>query len=282
MTGHAHPATAAPAAAIPPVRFARETGAVARRVVRRSLAVPAYIIGGLAMPVVFTLLFGYVFGSAIPVPGGDYIAYLMPGILVQSRVFGLGGTAAGVAEDSGGGLMDRYRSLPMSRTAILAGRTIGDQIAMIPGMAAMIACALLAGWRVSGGPLEVLAGFGLLLLLGYALSWAGVYLGLVARDAQATQFFVMLVTFPLTFVANTFVPTQGMPGWLRTAAEWNPLSAVTTACRLFWGNPAPLAPDAPWPLQNPVAASLAWIAVVLLIFVPLSARRLSGRLYVRG
>ncbi len=236
--------------------------------------IPEKLLDVTVQPIIFVLLFAYVFGSAIKVPGGgSYNQYLMPGIFVQSIVFGAMSTAVAVTELMGKGLIDRFRSLPMARSAVLTGQTVSDLIERTLGLVVMVACGLVVGWRAQDGVPHTLEAFGLLLLLGFAMIWVGVLVGLVVRTAETAQVVGFTVMFPLTFVANTFVPTQGMPTWLRTVAEWNPVSATVAACRQLFGGPGSLATSTVWPLQHPIAASLAWSLLILIICAPLAVRR---------
>jgi len=239
--------------------------------------VPENLLRVTAQPLMFVLLFAYVFGSAIGVPGGgSYREYLMAGIFAQTMVFTASGSAVGVATSMANGLIDRFRSLPMARTAVLAGGTVAYFVTSILGLAVMVAAGWLVGWRVHEGLAQTLLAFGLLLLLGFAMSWFGTLLGLVVQAPETAQTLVFITIFPITFVANTFVPTQGMPTWLQTIADWNPISATVAACRQLFGNPGAPLSNAAWPLQHAVATSLGWSALLLLIFAPLSMWRYLG------
>jgi ABC transporter DrrB family efflux protein len=245
---------------------------VARRNLSHLLRVPEKLLGFTLMPIVFVLLFGYVFGSAISVPGGNYRAYLMPGIFTMTLAGTLAGTAVGVAEDMAKGVIDRFRTLPMARSAVLLGGTLASLVESALGLVVLALCGLVAGWRTHHDVAHTLAAFGLLLLLGFAMNWVGTFLGLIVRSAASADAVAMLFFFPLSFIGNTFVPTQGMLPWLRTFADWNPLSATVAACRSLFGNPGATHATA-WPLQHPVVASLGWSVLLLLVFIPLSVRR---------
>ncbi|WP_214413347.1 ABC transporter permease [Sphaerisporangium fuscum] len=246
---------------------------IARRDLTHLRNRPGYLVGIAAAPLTFVLLFGYVFGSAIQVPGGQYRAYLMPGIFAMITAFGAVGTMVVVSTEMSKGVTDRFRSLPMSRSAVLLGRSIGDLLTAVPSTLLMIACGHVVGWRIENGPLEAAAAFGLLFLLRFALTWVGSYAALLAGDPETADQLSRAVVFPLTMIGNTFVPTQGMPGWLRTAADWNPISAVTTACRELFGNPGLPGAQAPWPLQHSVAVTLGWSIALITVFLPLAVRR---------
>jgi ABC-2 type transport system permease protein len=233
---------------------------------------PGLVILMVAAPIVLTLLFGYVFGSAIQLPGGgDYREYLVPGLFAMVAANGVIGAASVVATDAGRGVMDRFRSLPASRLAVPFGHAGADSLGGAIGFAGMALCGLAVGWRIRGGVLDAVAGFALLLLFRYAVSWVGVLLGLSVRNEEAAGQLSMLV-MPIGMLANTFVPTDGMPAWLRVVADWNPVSAVAAASRDLFGNPTGTAHGA-WPMEHPVLATLGWSALLLAVFVPLSVRR---------
>src|SRR5579859_2661201 len=176
------------------------------------------------------------------------------------------------APDMSTGLIDRFRSLPMSRAAVLAGRTLADLLTQAIGALVVAGVGLAIGWRVHTGPADALAAFGLALLFGYAFSWAGACLGMVLRSPESAQQLGFILFLPLTFISNAFVPTQGMPGWLRAVADWNPFSALAAASRHLFGNPNPAATVHAWPMQHPELAVLAWSAALLLVFAPLAVR----------
>ncbi|MFJ9953599.1 ABC transporter permease [Kitasatospora sp. NPDC091207] len=233
---------------------------------------PGELITALIFPAVMVLLFGYVFGSAIQVPGGgDYRAYLMPGLFAMVTASSVVAVIGRVATDVSRGLMSRFRSMPMSRVAVAFGHTASDIIGGLLGMAIMAGAGLLVGWRAENGLLSALGGFGLLVLMRYALSWAGCYSGLKVANEQVAQQLSLLV-LPVTMLSNAFVPTDGMPAWLRFIAEWNPLSALTAACRQLFGNPGTVTGSQAWPLEHAVAATVLWSVGLLVVFVPLSIR----------
>ncbi len=247
---------------------------VTKRNLIKIIRVPEVLVWVLISPIMFVLLFGYVFGSAIDAGGVSYREFLMGGIFVQTVVFGATFTGAGMAEDMQKGIIDRFRSLPMSRSAVLFGRTASDIVYNVLSIVIMAGTGLLIGWRVRTSILEALAGFALLLLFSYAFSWVMGYIGLLVPSPEVVNNASFMVIMPLTFVANTFVPLESLPGVLRTFAEWNPVSAVAQAVRELFGNlPADyVAPDV-WSLQNPVLYTLIWVAIILAIFVPLAVRQ---------
>ncbi|MFJ2741694.1 ABC transporter permease [Streptomyces sp. NPDC087440] len=227
-----------------------------------------------AAPIGFALLFAFVFGSAIDIPGTNYREFLIVGILAQTMLSTATNTGVGIAADMKLGLIDRFRSLPMSPSAVLVGRTTSDVAMNLLVIAVMSVTGLLIGWRIRSSFLEALAGFGLLLLFAYAISWITAAIGLGAKSPEALSNSMFMFMMPMTFISNAFVPTEGLPTVLRVIAEWSPVSALVGGCRELFGNVPPgMAPSGPWPVENPVVASLAWIAVILLIFIPLSVRR---------
>jgi ABC-2 type transport system permease protein len=245
-----------------------------RRSVAQMVRLPQKLIGVTIMPVIFVVLFAYVFGSAIRLPGGgNYRDFLMPGVFTQSLAFAAGGTAVGVADDMAKGMVDRFRALPMARSAFLFGRTTGDLILRAAGLAVMVICGLAADWRPHDGAVRTIAALSLMLLFGYAMNWVSTFVGLLTRDPETAESIGMALLFPLTFIANTFVPSQGMPPVLRAIAEWNPVSATTAAARQLFGNVNAIPASAALPLRHPVAASLGWSVLLLAMFVPLAIRR---------
>jgi ABC transporter DrrB family efflux protein len=231
---------------------------------------PEMLLDVTVQSVMFVLLFAYVFGGAIAVAGSNYREFLLPGIMVQTMVFSSAIVAMGLTNDLQKGFVDRFKSLPVPRPAVLVGRSISSLIHSSIGIAVMALTGLLIGWRIRDGFVDGVLGFLLLLLFGFALIWLGIWVGSLMRTVEAVQGFMFTVMFPLTFVANTFAPTESMPTWLRTIAEWNPVSAVTQACRDLWGNGLPAGPDAAWPLQHAIPASIGWSIVLTAIFAPLA------------
>lgn len=247
---------------------------VARRNVIKIRRVPTILVAALVQPLMMIVIFGYVFGGAIDIPGDSYREFLIGGVFAVTLTFGSAFTAVGLADDMQKGVMDRFRSLPMSRSAVVVGRTASDLVLTTISLAVMGIAGLAVGWSVSNGIEGALAGFGLLLLYAYALSWVMAYVGQLVRSVETVNNASLVVLFPLTFAANTLVPSETMPRWLRTIAEWNPVSAVTQAARELFGNiPAGTPEPSAWSLQNPIAYTLACVAVILAVFVPLAVRR---------
>ena len=231
---------------------------------------PEMLLDVTVQSVMFVLLFAYVFGGAIAVRGADYKEFLLPGIMVQTMVFSSAIVAMGLTNDLQKGIVDRFKSLPIPRSSVLVGRSISSLIHSSIGVAVMGVTGLLIGWRIRNGVVDGVLAFLLLLLFGFALIWLGIWVGSLMRTVEAVQGFMFTVMFPLTFVANTFAPPESMPSWLRLIAEWNPVSALAQACRELWGNGLPAAPDAAWPLQHPVAVSIAWSVLLTAVFAPLA------------
>ena len=255
-------------------KAARDGIVVAKRNLIKIKRVPDLLVFSTLSPIMFVLLFAYVFGSAINTPGVPYREFLMAGIFAQTMLFGATITGSGLADDIQKGIIDRFRSLPMARSAVLVGRTTSDLVNNVIVIAVMSVTGLIVGWRIHSSFLEAVTGFALLLLLAYAFSWVMAVIGLMVRSPEVFNNASFIAVFPLTFIANTFVPSDTLPGPLKVIAEWNPISAVTQAARELFGNtnPAFPPPDA-WPLQRPVFTTLAWTVLLLVIFVPLSVSR---------
>ncbi|AXK37352.1 ABC transporter permease [Streptomyces armeniacus] len=252
---------------------------IAKRNLIRMLRIPEVVIFGLIQPIMFVVLFSYVFGGSINLPGagidaGAYREFLMGGIFAQTVTFATAGAGAGIAEDMHKGLVDRFRSLPMARGAVLTGRTLADMVQTALTLVVLALVAVLVGWRTHENLLKVLAGFALLLLLGYAFTWIGALIGLSVRSPEAATSGGLVWLFPLTFISNAFVPSQNMPSLLQHVAEWNPFSATVQASRELFGNipPGYPTPDA-WPMQHPVLASLLWSVVIIALFRTLAVRK---------
>jgi ABC-2 type transport system permease protein len=234
---------------------------------------PGELVGAVLFPAIMIVLFGYVFGSAIKVPGGgNYREYLMPGLFAMTSLTSLMSTMMAVATDASKGVMDRFRSMPMARSAVPFGQAGADIIVGVVGMVILVGCGYAVGWRIHHGVLSALAAFGLLILLRYALSWAGVLFGLLVKNEETADQMLPLI-FPLSMLSNSFVPTAGMPAWLRTISDWNPVSAAVAACRGLFGNPGVPTGHVALPLRHPVASTLLWSVALLVIFVPLAVRR---------
>jgi len=258
----------------PVLRSIGDTLVVAQRNLTRLLRVPDSLVFGILQSVMFVLLFTYVFGGAIEIPGGSYVEFLMGGIFVQTVAFSSATTTIAMAEDLQRGIIDRFRSLPMARSAVLAGRTVSDLAFSAITVAAMALTGLLVGWRTHTSVWEVTAGFALLFLFSYAFLWIGAVIGMAARSPEVAQTAGLIWLFPLTFLSNAFVPTETMPDWLQPIAEWNPISSVALAVRTLFGNlPDGYVAGDSFPMQHPIVMSLIWCAVLLAIFIPLGISR---------
>jgi ABC transporter DrrB family efflux protein len=236
--------------------------------------IPDLLIFSTIQPIMFVLLFAYVFGGAITVQGVNYKEYLMAGIFTQTVAFGSSLTAIGLADDLTKGIVDRFRSLPMSRAAVLIGRTTSDLLNNLLVVVVMGLCGLLVGWRIHTGPLGALAGFGMLFFFGYAMSWIAAVIGLVARSVEVAQSAGFIWLFPMTFMSNAFIPTNTLPGWLQPVADWNPISSIVLSLRDLWGNaPQGLARGHGFPAQHPVLLALLWSTAIVAVFVPMAIAR---------
>lgn len=243
------------------------------RYLKRIPRIPELAVFAVLQSIMFVLLFAFVFGGAIPLPGGgDYKEFLMPGIFAQTIVFASATTAIGMADDLGKGIIDRFRSLPMARSAVLTGRTVSDVVYNAAILVVLMLSGLAVGWTVRTGVPELMAGIGLLLLFTFAMAWIGVWLGLSVPSVEVAQQVAFTVLFPITFVSNVFVPPQALPSWLQPVAEWNPTSTLTAALRELWGNPNPFASDG-LPAREPVLVTIAWVVVIVAVFGPLGVRR---------
>ena len=243
---------------------------------RRNLAhvrqIPEKLIDVTVQPLMFVLLFAYVFGGVIHVPHGSYREYLIGGVLVQTITFGIIGPASSIATDLREGIVDRFRSLPIARASFLVGHVLAQFAAAMLGALVMVVSGLIVGWRIHTDLPHALAGFGLILLFALAMLWLGLLLGVSVRSPDAVTGIAFIVLFPLTFVSNAFVPTAGLPNVLRDLAEWNPISAVAAAVRTLFGNPTALPAHGAWPLEHPVVAAVAWTVAILAVAAPAAAR----------
>ena len=243
---------------------------LAKRSILQTVRIPSLIVFVAIQPIMFVLLFRYVFGGAIRVPGGQYVNYLMPGIFVQTVAFGSITTGIGLAEDMQKGLIDRFRSLPMSSSAVLTGRTIADLARNLFTVIIMLAVGFLVGFRIQGSILSFLGGMLLLMGFSFAFSWIAAVIGISVGSVEAAQSGGFIWLFPLTFASSVFVPVSTMPVWLQGFAEHNPVSLIAQSLRgLFKVDPSLTAADT----QAAVIQSMVWIAAILLVFVPLSIAR---------
>lgn len=272
---------AEPRAAFGVARRIRDVIVLAGRNVVHIIKEPMQLSDVTIQPVLFTLLFVYVFGSGVVLPGGgSYTDFAIAGLLALNLTTMTMGTAVGLSTDLGSGVIDRFRTLPMWRPAVLVGRSITDVLTAAICAAFVVVTGLIIGWRPDASLASVLAGLGLFLLFSYGLSWASACLGMVSKGPESAQSMGLVILFPLAIVSNALVPTANMPTVLRTIADWNPVSAVTAAGRELFGNPNPSASIDAWPMQHPVLASLLWSVALVAIFAPLASvlyrRRTTG------
>jgi ABC-2 type transport system permease protein/oleandomycin transport system permease protein len=241
-----------------------DTLVLARRNLLRIPRQPDLLLAFTVQPVMFVLLFVYVFGGAISTPGYDYVDFLMPGIITQSISFGGFVTAVGLSEDLRKGLIDRFRSLPMSRAAVLAGRTLSDVATNALSLVILVGVGMIAGFDFKTSAGEVVLGFVLMLLFGYAFSWFFAWIGLLVSSPEAANSVGFIAIFPLTFASSAFVPTDSMPAALQAFADVNPFTIVTDAMRALWvGAPA----------GNSVWGAFAWTIGLIAVFAPLAVAR---------
>jgi ABC-2 type transport system permease protein len=246
-----------------------------RRFLIRGKRQPDVIFGSLLMPVMFVVLFGYVFGSSIIVSGGNYRSYLMPGLFAMSVLFAAGNVAVAVAADMSEGVVDRFRTLPIARSAIIVGRSLSTLLLGIPVLVVMLVCGLAVGWRPEDGLGNAVLAFLLFELFGFAIGWLGILVGLMAGSAQAADVIMNTPIFLLGFISSVFVDPSRMPVWLRVIADWNPMSALVQAGRQLFGNTSGKPPSGVWSLDHPIATSFALALVIIIVVVPICVRRYS-------
>ncbi len=236
--------------------------------------VPDILVFTTLQPIMFVLLFSFVYAGSIEIPGSSYKEFIMAGIFAQTVVFGSTYSGSATAQDLKDGIIDRFRTLPMRPSAVLVGRTNGDLLINALSMVVMITTGLIVGWRINSSPLEALAAVALLLGFAYALSWVMAFIGLTVRSPEVINNVVFIILFPLTFLSNAFVRAETLPGPLRWFAEVNPVSALVQGARELFGNIPPGTPEpGSWTLQNPILTVVIGIAVLLAIFVPLATAR---------
>ena len=249
---------------------------VARRNLIQTIRVPELLFFSLVQPVIFVLLFAYVFGGAIPIPGDTaedaYRQYLMPGIFGQTVAFAAASSTVGLAEDMHKGLIDRFRALPMAPGGVLIGRTLADAVRQILVLFVLSVTGYLVGWRIDNGLLNAIWAYALLLLFAYTVAWIGAWIGLYMPNPETANTAGLVWLFPLTFLSNAFVPINALPGWLQVVAAWNPISALVLACRELFGNPTGIQPDY-WPLQHAELYTLLSCVVLIAVFATLAVRR---------
>jgi ABC-2 type transport system permease protein len=264
---------APPGAAAGLSRTLADAAVLTRRHLLRARRIPRVLLFATVQPIMFVLLFSFVFAGAIKLPDHEhYRQFLMAGIFAQTLSFGTGSTSVAMAHDLQKGLIDRFRSLPMARSAVAAGHTTGDLVYNAFILVVMSAAGLAVGWRTHRGAGFILAAYALLLLFGFAMSWIGAFIGMAARTPEAANSAGFAWLFPLTFISNAFVPLTALPGWLQPVAEWNPFSAAVAGARALFGDANPVPGAGGLPVDHPVLVSLGWSAVLLAVFIPLAIR----------
>lgn len=258
--------------------FGRQVSALVRRNLFHIRRQPENLADVTIQPVMFVLLFAFVFGGAIAVAGGvDYREWLLPGIMAQTMAFSSFVVASGLCNDLNKGIIDRFRTLPIQRASILIARSASSLIHSSIGVVVMSLTGLIVGWRIRSGIVDALLGYLILLGFGFVMIWIGIVVGSRLKTIEAVNGVMFTTTFPITFVANTFAPPESMPVWLRAIAEWNPLSSVVQAMRELWGNAPAVGPDAALPLQHPVLASLLWIVGLTVVIAPIAIKAFDAR-----
>jgi ABC transporter DrrB family efflux protein len=252
--------------------FAGDTWVIARRGLKHMRRQPEALADATIQPIIFVLLFAFVFGGAIDVPGGgSYKEFLMGGIFAQTIVFGAFGVAMALSADRNNGAIDRFHSLPIPRSTVLAGHAVANLIRALLPITFMSITGFVVGWRIHTGLLDIAAAYALMVVFSFAVIWVGVLLGSMVATPEAVQGIAFIAIFPITFIASTFVPTSTLPGVLKTFAEWNPTSSLANALRDLFGNPGGVAPpDAPWPLAHPIAYTLIWAAAIVVVCAPIA------------
>ncbi|MCT1433628.1 ABC transporter permease [Dietzia maris] len=258
--------------------FGRQISALVRRNLFHIRRQPENLADVTIQPVMFVLLFAFVFGGAIAVAGsGNYREWLLPGIMAQTMAFSSFVVASGLCNDLNKGIIDRFRTLPIRRSSILIARSASSLIHSSIGVVVMSLTGLIVGWRIRSGIIDALLGYFILLGFGFVMIWIGIVVGSRLKTIEAVNGVMFTTTFPITFVANTFAPPESMPVWLRAIAEWNPLSSVVQAMRELWGNAPAVGPDAALPLQHPVLASLLWIVGLTVVIAPIAIKAFDAR-----
>jgi ABC-2 type transport system permease protein len=256
----------------------RDSWAMTRRNLIHISREPMQLSDVTIQPILFTVLFIFIFGGGIPIPhGGTYTNFVLGGILTLNLVTSTMGTAVGLSTDLHGGIVDRFRVLPMWRASVLVGRTVADLLTACLCAGIVAVTGLAVGWRTSAPPLSILAGFAIVLLFAYSLTWIAACVGINSKSPESAASFGFIVLFPLAFVSNAMVPTQHMPGWLQSITDWNPVSSVTAAARSLWRNPNPSSTIHSWPMQHPIEAAIIWSLVILAVVAPLATRMFQRR-----
>lgn len=275
-TAHTH-AVVADKPRIHPTTIWQQAWIMVKRNMIHTKRMPEMLSDVTIQPIMFVLLFAYVFGASIQTDSASYKEFLLPGIMGQTIVFTAFIVSTGITADLEKGIIDRFRSLPIQRSSVLIGRSIASLLHSSIGIVVMAVTGLAIGWRIRGSFGEAVLAFALLLLFGFAMIWFGILIGSWLRTVEAVNGFMFSVLFPITFLSNAFVPTEPMPTWLQTIAEWNPMSSLVQALRVLWGNGPAFGSDAALPLQYPVLATVIWTVALTLVFAPFALRAYNKR-----
>jgi ABC-2 type transport system permease protein len=260
------------------MEWSRDVVALTRRNLVHVRREPAQMSDATVQPILFTVLFVYIFGGAMVIPGGGgYKAFAIGGLITMNLTTASMSTAVGFSTDLSNGVMNRFRTLPMARSAVLAGRTFADLLSSVLCGTIVVLTGLAIGWRAPNGVGGVLAGLAVAVLFAYAMSWFTAVIGLVAKAPESAQAMGLIILFPLSFLSSCFVPTQGMPPWLQTFADWNPVSAVAGSTRELFGNPNPAGLVHHFPNQHPVLLAVLWSIAIIAVCAPIASRLLRSR-----
>lgn len=263
---------------IRPTNLAQQSWVMVKRNLIHTKRMPEMLSDVTVQPIMFVLLFAFVFGASIATRGGaSYREFLLPGIQAQTIVFTAFVVASGITADVEKGIIDRFRSLPIRRSSVLIGRSIASLIHSSIGVVVMAVTGLCIGWRIRGGIGDAVLAFALILVFGFGIIWFGILVGSLMRSVEAVNGVMFTVLFPITFLANTFAPTEPMPRWLRVIAEWNPVSSLAQAMRELWGNGPAAPPDAQLPLHHPILSTILWSLAMTAVIAPFALRAYARR-----
>ena len=261
-----------------PTNIVQQSWIMLKRNMIHTKRMPEMLSDVTVQPIMFVLPFAFVFGASIATMGGaSYHEFLLPGIQAQTIVFTAFVVASGITADVEKGVIDRFRSLPIRRSSVLIGRSVASLIHSSIGVVVMAITGLCIGWRIRGGVLDAVLAFGLILVFGFGMIWFGILVGSLMRSVEAVNGVMFTVLFPITFLANTFAPTEPMPRWLRVVAEWNPVSSLAQAMRELWGNGPVAPPDAQLPLHHPVLSTILWSLAITAMIGPFALRAYARR-----
>jgi ABC transporter DrrB family efflux protein len=261
-----------------PTNIVQQSWIMVKRNLIHTKRMPEMLSDVTVQPIMFVLLFAFVFGASIANTGGaSYREFLLPGIMAQTIVFTAFVVAAGITADVEKGIIDRFRSLPIRRSSVLIGRSVAGLIHSSIGIVVMTITGLCIGWRIRGSAVEAVLAFALMLVFGFGMVWFGILVGSMMRSVEAVNGVMFTVLFPITFLANTFAPTGPMPTWLRVTAEWNPVSSLAQATRELWGNGPVAPPEAQLPLHHPILATVLWSLVITAVLAPFALRAYARR-----